>query len=305
MKKIFLASILLTTLLFAGCDYVSNPYPETNANSGDTVSCPAPTFPAVTSHIKKVLIEDYTGHTCPNCPRAARKLHELDTLYPGHVVGLAIHVGTLAAPSPGHGGTPTTAFTADFRTSIGDEYDNVFGAAAFGLPQGMFNRKEFNASTQTHLKFYPNWNTYMAGIVSEPSVADLQIINSYDSATAKLCCAIKTSFLSNLSGDYKLVALLVQDSVINWQDDIDNGMVSNYVHNHMLRDAITPSGAWGESLVTSSVTAGTSITKRYAYNIQAQYNSVPCNVDHCRIVAFIYNTATYEVIQSEEADVKP
>lgn len=305
MKKIFIALLFGGSAFISSCDYVKNPYPETNANLGDTLACPTPTFPTVSTHIKKILIEDYTGHTCPNCPRAARKLHDLDSTYPGQIIGLAIHAGSLAAPSPGHGGTPATAFTADFRTAVGTEYDNTFGASDFGLPQGMFNRKDYDATTQTHLKFYLNWSSYISTIIAEPSVADLQIINSYDSASAQLCCAIKSSFLTNLSGNYKLVALLVQDSIIDWQDDIDNGMIPNYVHRHMLRDAITPSGAWGESLVSGSATTGTSITKRFAYTIPAQYNSIPCDIHHCYVVAFIYNTATYEIIQSEVEKVIP
>jgi hypothetical protein len=303
MKR-YLYFLLITCLSFSACDYVSNPYPEANANIGDTLACPTPTFPVLSTHVKKILIEDYTGHTCPNCPRAARELHDIDSIHPGRIVALAIHVGGLAAPSSGHGGTPAGSFSADYRTSVGNQYDAVFGADAFGLPQGLFNRKDFDATTQTHLKFYPNWDSYLSTIISEPSVADLQIINSFNDTTGQLCTAIKSTFLTNLPGTYKLAVLLVQDSIVSWQDDIDNGMVEFYVHRHMLRDAITPSGPWGDTL-SSSVNAGDAVIKRYAYVIPPQYGGVPVQVEHCHVVAFIYNTTTYEVIQSEDAKVKP
>lgn len=304
MKKHFY-SLLFSVLILSSCDYVNNPYPETNANIGDTTTCPTPTFSTLTTHTKKILIEDYTGHICPNCPRAARKLHDIDSTYPGKIIGLAIHVGGLAAPAPGHGGTPSTSFLADYRTTIGNDYDAIFGTAAFGLPQGLFNRKDFDAVSQTHLKFYANWVSYISTIIAEPAVADLQIINDYNDTTKKLCCAIKSSFLNNLSGTYNLVALIVQDSIIDWQDDIDNGQVPNYLHRHMLRDAISPVGAWGEVVATGSTVAGATNTKRYAYTIPSQYNNVSVDINHCYIVAFIYNTATYEIIQSEEAKVIP
>lgn len=309
-------------LILASCDYVSNPYPEVNINLGDTGTCPVPTFPTVTAHVKKILIEDYTGHTCGNCPGAANKLHELDTTYPGRVVGLAVHVGsTFASPAPGYSGTPSYAFTADFRTHVGEAYESVFGADAFGLPEGMFNRKDFNATTQSHLKQVPNWSSYMASIIGEPSVADLQIITNYDAGTRKVCAAVKTQFLTALSGTYKLVVLLTQDSVksttadpnIGWQD-VFGVKDSAYIHRHMLRDVMSWSGAWGDTIASGSITAGASNTIRFAYNIPDFYvgtgplspaTQVHCHPEHCHIVAFIYNTATYEVIQVEEAKVIP
>lgn len=304
MKKIILLSFF-TTILLASCDYVDNPYPETNANLGDTSSCPTATFPTVTSHIKKILIEDFTGHTCGNCPRAAKELHEIDSIYPGKIVGLALHVGsTFAAPAPGYAGSPSTAFLADYRTTAGDDYDATFGAADFGLPQGMFNRKEYDAVAQTHLKFYPNWKTYASSIIAEPSVVDLQIAVDFNLSTRKICCSVKDSFLTTMSDTLNLSIVLTQDSIIDWQDYI-GVLMPNYVHRHMLRDAITPSGAWGESLASGAIAAGTTHIKKYAYTIPAAYKTIACDVNHCHLIAFIYKVRTKEIIQVEEIKLIP
>lgn len=303
MKKIIL-SLFVACIFLSSCDFVGNPYPEVNANLGDTASCPDPVFPIVTVHIKKILIEDFTGHTCGNCPKAAKKLHEIDSIYPGKIVGLATHVGSFAAPTPGYSGSPTTAFLADYRTSVGDDYDFTFGASAFGLPQGMFNRKDFDAVAQTHLKFYPNWQAYAASIVAEPSVVDLQMIADFNTSTRKICCSVKDSFLTTMSDTLKMVVLLTQDSIIDWQDNIGT-ITSTYVHRHMLRDAITPSGAWGESLISGSIPAGTTHIKKFAYTVPAAYNSIACDENQCHLIAFIYKVSTYEIIQVEEIKLTP
>lgn len=312
MKKLIYLTTIFLGALIASCDYVGNPYPTKNANLGDTSTCPAPTFPTVTSHVKKILIEDFTGHTCPNCPRAARLVHDIDSTYPGKIVGIAIHVGGLAAPSAGHGGTTTSNFLADYRTKAGNDYETVFTPYAIGLPQGMFNRRDFDATNLTHLKFYLNWNSYLSGIINDPSVVDLQLNINYDATNRKVCCAVRDSFLTSVTGTYKLVALITQDNIIGWQDDIDHGMVSNYVFNDVLRDAITPTGAWGEPLVTGSASAGLKHINKFAYNVPSGYSSpaagstpIPCDVNKCHIVAFIYNTATYEIIQSEVVKITP
>lgn len=303
MKKILFLSFI-STIIFTSCDFVGNPYPVTNANLGDTTSCPDPTFPVVTAHIKKILIEDFTGHTCGNCPRAADTLASIDNLYPGKIVALAIHAGSFAAPAPGYAGSPSTAFLADYTTSVGDDYDATFGASAFGLPQGMFNRKEFDAITQTHLKFFPNWKTYVAGIVGEPSVVDLQMIANFDLSTRKICLSVKDSFLTTMSDTLKMVVLLTQDSIISWQDNV-GVITSTYVHRHVLRDAITPSGAWGEALISGSIPVGTTHIKKFAYTIPADYKGIPCDVTQCHIIAFIYKVSNYEVIQVEEIELIP
>ncbi|MDQ3049227.1 MAG: Omp28-related outer membrane protein, partial [Bacteroidota bacterium] len=234
--------------------------------------------------------------------KAAKELHEIDSIYPGRILGLATHVGSFADPYPGYGGSPSTAFLADYQTAAGTEYDDFFGASTFGLPQGMFNRKDYNDVTQDHLKFYPNWKTYAASIIAEPSVVDLQMIADYDTATRKICLAVKSTFLSSMSGEFKLVILLTQDSIIDWQDN-QGTIQANYLHRHMLRDAIN--GAWGDVMATGSLTTGTTNTKRFAYTIPEEYNTIPFDDHHGHILAFLYNTATHEIIQSEEVDLIP
>ena len=304
MKKALFLSIVILVIFFTSCDYIQNPHPATNANIADTTTCPMPTFTTITSHVKKILIEDYTGHTCGNCPKAAKESHDIDSIYPGKIIGLGLHVGGFAAPVPGYNGSPSTAFTADYRTSVGDIYDAKFGASAFGLPEGMFNRKDYDAVNETQLKFYPNWKTYITGIIAEPAVLDLQVISNYTSSARKMCIAVRDSFLTTMSGTYNLVVLLTQDSIIDWQDYIGVNM-SNYVHRHVLRDAITPTGAWGEQIATGTINAGTKTIKRFAYIIPQNYKGVVCDVNKCHLLAFVYNTVTYEIIQSEEVKVVP
>lgn len=304
MKKLFYSTVIVISVFLTSCDYVQNPYPDVNANVSDTLTCPSPVFSVITNHVKKILIEDFTGHTCGNCPKAAKELYDIDSIYPGKIIGLGLHVGGYAAPTPGYNGSASTAYTADYRTTAGDLYDATFGASDFGLPQGMFNRKDFDAINKTQLKFYPSWKSYAAGIIAEASVIDLQVSSDYNTSTRKICAAVRDSFLTTMSGTYNLVVLLTQDSIIDWQDYIGVNK-SDYIHRHVLRDAITPSGAWGELLESGTIAAGAIKIKRYAYTIPSNYKGVPCDANKCHLVAFVYNTSTYEIIQSEEVKVIP
>ena len=85
MKKyITLLSIIIT---ISACDKIEGPY---IINSDSYVNPD-----------KKVLVEDFTGHLCPNCPDAARELEAIHDIYPGQIISMAIHVSkSFARPYP-------------------------------------------------------------------------------------------------------------------------------------------------------------------------------------------------------------
>jgi len=70
MKK-YLA-ILSSILIITSCDIVEGPYlTDETINPIDTTT---------NTYVKKVLVEDFTGHKCPNCPDAARESVENNAL---------------------------------------------------------------------------------------------------------------------------------------------------------------------------------------------------------------------------------
>ena len=65
------------------------------------------------NYVKKVLIEDYTGHLCSFCPDAARELDVILDVYP-NAVGLAIHgVNNFTRPY-----VVDTVFNSDEKTKL-------------------------------------------------------------------------------------------------------------------------------------------------------------------------------------------
>ena len=138
--------LVFILVIFYSCDKIEKPYKEqvnvpvdTSNGEGDTINW-----------VQKAVIEDYTGHRCGNCPRAHEELRSLITTYGDKIIPIALHVGYFAQPAGGE-------YTADYRTSIGDEYDNFYGASDVGLPQGMVNRKEVGGSP---ILAHSEWGTY-------------------------------------------------------------------------------------------------------------------------------------------------
>lgn len=295
MKKHFLYFFLLfAAAAFQSCDYVSNPN-ETNTSGGGPADS--------TVHTRGVLVEDYTGHKCPNCPQAAIAAEQLKQTYGEKVVVVSVHAGFFAVPTT-PAGAPAGSFLNDYRTTAGTAYDSptYFGISNVGNPNGMINRKDYTPSTTTHVKAYGTWPTEVAALMALPAVADIHISNTYNSFTRNLSINVSSEFVSDTltSGSYKLIVMITQDSIVDWQVD---GSVNNpdYVHHYMLRDNVN--GTWGEDLVTGTITPNAPITKNYTYTLPASYLGTPCDENHCYVVAFIYNTANYEVIQANEAKI--
>ena len=78
-------------LYFTSCDIVETPYMNNeNINTIDTNS---------NSYVKKVLIEDFTGHKCPNCPQAANEIKAIQDIYGDQVIAIAIHTSSFERPN--------------------------------------------------------------------------------------------------------------------------------------------------------------------------------------------------------------
>ena len=168
-----------------------------------------PAFP-----IRKILVEDFTGHTCGNCPRAAETAESLKQIYCDHIVTVAVHMGFFAETK----NNPDSSYAYDFTTTMGDELDTYFGIDGQGLPRGMVNRTIVNNKL---ILAFGDWATGVEAIVGLAVDIDIDIENTYDEATRTVETTVSSNFVNNLNGTYNVVVVLTEDSITNWQKDYD------------------------------------------------------------------------------------
>ncbi|MCD6018811.1 MAG: omp28 [Bacteroidetes bacterium] len=288
MKKVFshLITLLFISVMMSGCDFVQNANPEIE-----------PSFNGNSSVIyKKVLVEDYTGHKCGNCPAAADVLKTLESQYAGKIVPMAIHAGFFA--------TVNTSYPTDFRTTAGNAYDSQFGISAAGNPNGLINRA---VTSGGFIKSYSVWGSEISQQITEVAKFQVKIMNNYNAGSSSVNTDITVKSLANNNGLYKLVVLLTEDSVIAEQLDyrISSGsqLVPNYEFNHVLRGAIN--SEWGDAIFTTAANLNDSVVKSYPnFIINPAFRARKCHV-----VAYVYDAdpsspTYYEVLQVEEAEVE-
>ena len=270
---VIVIAIVIVTALFPSCDIVEEPY-LVQVGGNDTT-------PTV-ENVRKVLLEDYTGQKCPNCPEAAEVANSLIQTYGEQVVVIAVHSGNFAVPD--------ATFTADFRTPEGTELNDFFGIYQFGYPMGMVNRTDYNGFP---VVIKDDWETAVGEQLELDPLAAIKITTSYNAGTRKLDCTLETEFLVDLDGTYSICAYIIESGIVSPQQT-ETGVVQDYVHNHMLRGSMN--GTWGDAVGTDGLAiGGTKVTNNCTLTLPSEWNA-----ENCAIVAFVYNDETQDVIQAEE-----
>lgn len=263
----------------SSCDKLEAPY-AVKKTGGDTT----------TGMVRKVLLEDYTGHKCVNCPEAAMTAHAIEAANDGRLIIIAVHAGFFSTPAA------TGDFTADYRTPAGTEWNDDFGIT--GWPAGLINRSPYDGTTV--LYDFGQWGNAIEAQLDLPQEANIVIDNDYNVSTRELTTTINTKFLDLLQGTYAVTVCITEDSLSSPQknNNINVGpvpIIYDYIFMDMLRTNLN--GSWGEDL-TASVDSSLTYSKSYSLTLDTAWTA-----KNCHIVAFVSNTETKEIIQAEKKSI--
>jgi hypothetical protein len=244
---------------------------------------------------RKFLIEDFTGHQCGNCPRAAETAKSLQEIYGENLIVVSIHVGWFARTL----NDPSGKYATDFRTPAGDAYNQLWKNDATGLPNGFVNRSAV-INNQIIVQ-HSAWGEAVELLKDSIPIVDLEVKLNYNENSRALNTEVKATGIKRITGNYKLVLYLLEDNVVDWQKDYSlpsgNQDIQDYKHRHVLRDNIN--GVWGEPMINGSLAENESISKTFNYTLKNGWNDANCSV-----VAYLYNVDTYEILQVEEVYLK-
>ena len=275
MKQLLL-SLSIFTLLFMtpSCDVIDQPF---KGNIQDTTS---------TQQQRNVLIEDFTGHRCKNCPKASKAIEALVDAYGSRIIGLAIHAG------PGNFTNTNTDYPTDFTTPEGKAIQNFFGTNF--LPVGMVNRENWTASGNGHWSPYTNWPTLSSEAIDSTLRIALEasaVVNS-----GNLEVSAKGLPQMGLLHDLNIAVLIKESNIVSPQLMPDDTRDSNYVHMNVLRDYVTDT--WGESFGTSPMLPGDTLSGNY---------TIAWNTDwvqsNAAVVVYVFNPSNYRILQVIEIPV--
>ena len=272
MRRLTIFFITVLSLIVS-CDYIKNPIEENNENTCGDESTGVP--------IKKILVEDFTGQRCLNCPQAAQILSDIIDDYCDHIIPMAVHTTAFA--------DSTEEFPHNYKTEVGEVLKNDYNIIS--LPIGLINRMEFNGNT---LQSRDNWRAAVNALYNAAPEFNIIIETNYNETTNKITTLVKTEVLTDFNYDINLGLYLTEDSIISPQQN-GSEIIEDYVHRHMLRKGIT--STYGET-IASSGKFGDIIEKTFVFDANPAWL-----INHCEIIAFISKKSSNEIIQAESEPI--
>lgn len=197
---------------------------------------------------KNMLIEDFTGQTCRNCPETTDVIHQLQQTYGDSAV---IAVGIYSGPF----GKRNNGTLLPLTTQVGDDYYTSEGIEQ--QPTVKIDRMT-TSSDNTILTNLVNT------ILSQNARASLSATTTYDAATGK--ASVNVSVESTTTVKNALLGVwVIEDSIVSPQVMPTGKTNSTYVHNHVFRTNLT-SPMKGESV---SLTQGQPYTRTFDLTVDA------------------------------------
>lgn len=279
MKKSYFLSFAAALALFS-CDVIDDPFGGGN-----------PIDPIDTTTVKrKILIEEFTGHRCNNCPDAVKEIKTLQaSAFGDQIVAVAIHAG----PSNFTGTNPN--YPTNFTTPEGDEWATFFGL--FGLPIGMISRDGFTPTSTTHLRRYEDWGGIANDLRNLPAEIKIELSASLTADTFATA-QVNLTTLAELNNNHNLVVMLIENNIVSPQTMPDYTRNVNY--NHMFVFRKTFNTTWGEQVFEDGVGANTTANKQLNLSLDRAWDP-----NNCQIIAYVYDVVTQEIKQTEIVDLTP
>jgi hypothetical protein len=283
-NKLLISALAVLTFAFTACDKIDNPVMPKEDYRSDLYG-PPPSFPAVQTPVQNVLLEDFTGHDCGNCPIAHQIAYGIVDNNPDRVSMVAIHAGTLAQPYP-------PQYPPDYTTPEGTYY-LLTQVGADEMPRGRINRSPSATTALSPGQWVSRTNQALATTAS----VQLQVATNYNAENQHLNVHVNHQWFEGLSGDYRLVIMVTENNIISpqlWYNHTPE-YVAEYEHKHMLRKTV--SGATGR-VVATNPTAALNVTNSYTMDWNPQW--VP---ENCEVIAFITEGENGRVLNSTHVNV--
>ncbi|MBU46258.1 MAG: hypothetical protein CMD28_02405 [Flavobacteriales bacterium] len=249
-------------------------------------------FVNTTPENRNIILEEFTGIYCVNCPDGHLKAQQLHDANPGDVVLINIHTGSYASPN---GGDP------DFRTSFGSAIAGQTNLA--GYPAGTVNRHEFPGLQQNGTGTAMSRGDWQAGgnqILPLPSCVNVAAEATIDISTRELTVNVEAYYTDNsIVSTNKIHVALLQNNVEGPQTGASNNPTQvlpngNYNHQHMLRHLLT--GQWGENVTPT--TTGSVFQNTYNYTIPTNLAGVVYDLFNLEVVVFM-SEGNQEIINGD------
>lgn len=239
---------------------------------------------AIVDSITYVVVEDFTGVKCPNCPKAATKISVLQAQYGSQLIVIELHPEKSSLTVPYNE-------DADLRSADAQTYYESWGSPT--LPAGLVNRR------QAEVMDFEEWESEVAAISAEKPVVTInQIEAKLEDGTISVTASgyFREDYAE--SGELNMIVMVLEDGFKVRQLGSETPKEHNYPHNHVLRQSI--GGAWGMKL--DDVAANPKAATKFEHKVSTEVDS-EWNTDNLSVVAMLCNADTKVILNAAKVKV--
>ncbi len=231
---------------------------------------------------KTVLIQEFTGQRCSNCPDGAQVIHGLQETYPDNIIAVCLHPD---GPEYTRPLGPNLGLISETAT----EYYQYFRPTAF--PFALFDGEPTPESNN-----YQAWSTNAIALLSEAAPANIEVEATYD-ADRKVEVIANVDFVGDYAGPLNISFWMMENGIVGMQTT-STGREPQYVHNHVLRTSLN--GTWG-----SSLGSGFTLMQQIESGAKLDNPDAGWKLENCQMVVFLSDPSSHKVLQAALADLTP
>ncbi len=296
MKKAFLA--ISSIILFACCKENDTPIVFSHSYSTDSTYVQTSGLPSADAH--NVLIEEFTGASCSNCPAAHTVLLGLEGT--GHVNVVSLYITDFTQT------TPPSGAHYDFRHLAASKIGSGIYGGIGAMPLGGVDRIPLAGSL---LLGKSDWNSVVNAQKLLTDSVNLLVSSSFAGGVATITA--KITYLQQMSTKQNLTIVIVEDSMVDIQEIVPgtaypSGYDSTYTFTNVFRDMIT-SVPLGDPILDTMATKekGRTFIRKYTYTPATMTPAIiPA---HCRVIAFVNapggTGGDFHILQSWKTNLVP
>jgi len=236
---------------------------------------------------KVVVIEEFSGVQCVNCPQGAEAVEAIIANYPDEVVSLTLHAGDFSVPF--------SSSEEVFDIEETDDLNTFF--EIIGYPAAVIDRTVFEGHDQEAIAGQlSSWEVFTEERLTLTTPVNLSIENTYDEETRKLKTRVEIVYTEAVEEEHKLSLFLAESGIIDPQLS-ENGIIQDYEHKHVVRDMLT--AARGIVFFEGAKEEGRTIVREFSLTLDEAWN-----VEECEVVAFVHESLeSKEVLQGAKKKV--
>lgn len=266
-----LSSLVVLAGMAAGCDNIAED------NRYNKVEKP------VVENPRTLLIMEFTGNNCKNCPNGASMVDQIKTDDGnGRVISVGLHPYGDINTNPVFS-KYTMPDMQDLRSDAATAMYDYYKPS--GFPSAIFNGLASSMSGSI-----PEWMQKASEALAQSAAMSISASTDYDVESRKLTVEYTIDFGNTVTKKLSATVWLVENKIMGTQTMPDGKLNLDYEHNHVLRASLN--GNWGEA-IGNVFDSDSEVRKSASMTLDEKWVA-----ENCQVVVFVYADDNKEVEQS-------